>query len=44
MCIFSLKKEVKDRPYYSELLGHPLVKEYEMKPVDVVVWLKDIEI
>ena len=41
-CFSSLRKEVEKRPHYPELLQHPLIKEYESKPVDVGVWFQDI--
>lgn len=39
----SLTKDVLVRPHYDELLEHPLIKEYETKPVDVGAWLRDVE-
>ena len=38
----SLSKEVVDRPYYRDLLDHPLIKEYESKDVDIGQWFRDI--
>ena len=38
----SLAKDVKDRPYYPDLLQHPLIKEFEVKEVNVGQWFKDI--
>lgn len=38
-----LTKDVEVRPHYAELLKHPLIKEYETKPVDVGAWLRDVE-
>ena len=38
----SLAKDVKDRPYYPDLLDHPLIREYEVKEVNVGQWFKDI--
>ena len=39
----SLTKDVLARPHYDELLKHPMIQEYEVKPVDVGAWLTDIE-
>lgn len=39
----SLTKDVDVRPHYAELLEHPLIKEYETKPVNVGEWLRDVE-
>jgi hypothetical protein len=38
----SLSKEVVVRPYYHDLLEHPLIKEYESKDVDVGEWFRDV--
>ena len=38
----SLSKEVVVRPYYRDLLEHPLIKEYESKEVDVGQWFRDV--
>ena len=45
MCVYvhSLTKDVLIRPHYEELLGHPLIKEYEIKPVDVGAWVRGID-
>jgi mitogen-activated protein kinase kinase 7 len=36
-----LTKEVGRRPHYAELLQHPLIKKYEVEPVDIGVWLQE---
>ena len=41
--LYSLAKEVLTRPHYDDLLGHPLIVEYEEKPVDIGEWLQGIE-
>jgi mitogen-activated protein kinase kinase 7 len=38
-----LSKDVQSRPQYSQLLLHPLIKEYESKEVDVGAWFRSIE-
>lgn len=38
-----LSKDVTARPHYAKLLEHPLILEYEIKPVDVGAWLRDVE-
>jgi hypothetical protein len=38
----SLSKEVVVRPYYRDLLEHPLIKEYESKDVDIGEWFRDV--
>lgn len=43
MFLSSLTKDFTVRPHYSELLEHPLIKEFEVKPVDVGAWLRDVE-
>lgn len=40
--VSSLAKEVSDRPYYPDLLQHPLIKEYESKDVDIGLWFRDV--
>ena len=38
----SLTKDVEKRPHYSELLAHPLILEYETKPVDIGLWYQEV--
>ena len=38
----SLTKDVEKRPHYSELLTHPLILEYETKPVDIGLWYQEV--
>ena len=38
----SLCKDVDERPQYDKLLLHPLIKEYEEKPVDVGEWFSEM--
>ena len=37
----SLTKDVEKRPYYAELLGHPLIKNYETLSVDLGDWFQE---
>ncbi|XP_019851593.1 PREDICTED: dual specificity mitogen-activated protein kinase kinase 7-like isoform X2 [Amphimedon queenslandica] len=37
-----LCKDVDERPQYDKLLLHPLIKEYEEKPVDVGEWFSEM--
>lgn len=42
LSLSSLCKDVDERPQYDKLLLHPLIKEYEEKPVDVGEWFSEM--
>ena len=38
----SLSKDVNERPQYSQLLGHPLIHEFEARSVDIGKWMEQV--
>lgn len=40
--IFSLLKNVRNRPKYPELLQQPFIKKYEVEHVDVATWFASV--
>ena len=40
--VFSLTKDVDQRPRFYELIEHPYIKEVEQSDINVAVWYADI--
>ena len=38
----SLCKDVNSRPHYSQLLQHPLIIQYDQRPVDIAAWYTEV--